>query len=82
MRALMPVAVAVLIVGSAAQADSLAPAWQSPGYVMEEIVATAPAAAERSPLRAAPEIYNNEWVVNARVPAGLTQLAAPHERAR
>ena len=82
MRALKIVSVAAVLAASAAHAEGETLAWQTPGYVMEEIVVTAPAPAETSPLGAAPEIYNNEWVVNARVPVRLAQFLSLHERSR
>jgi hypothetical protein len=63
--------------------EETVPAWQTPGYVMEEIVVTAKAPASAEELTRfleAPELYLGEPVVIAQVQARVTQLLAFHAR--
>jgi hypothetical protein len=75
MLKLSPLALVLMAIASLAHAQDATPAWQAPGYVMEEILVTAkaPISFDSDDIdlstAAAPELYMQEPVVNARVPS-------------
>jgi hypothetical protein len=79
-------ALVLVAVTSLAHAQDATPAWQAAGYTMEEIVVTAQAPAspdiEDTEFRAAaaPELYMQEPVVDARIPLRLARLIERHRQ--